>query len=407
MLALVDHFQGRVMLHASIIGAQTLMMLILVVGHSSRAPGRGKYILIGALTAVLILLAFRFIGTAIGESSLDRLFESNLLQTTTFLMAMLFHLLLAFGVIVVARDQINRELCASEQRFRTLVEDANDVIYTLGLSGHFEYLSPNLRESLGHAPEDFMGRHFSSLVHPDDLSRCEAFVQRLLSSESKQRGLEYRVRDYKGGWKWHSTNASPFFDNTGALVGMIGIAHDINERKQMEEQAYHLAHYDTLTELPNRRLFFEHLHQAIREAERESRQLAVMFIDLDRFKPINDRYGHAIGDRVLQAIAKGLRGCLRDADTIGRIGGDEFLILLNDIAYAEDALLVAEKLLQAAQMPLEIGDLSLQVSCSIGIALYPMNGRDSITLMRNADEALYAAKREGRNQICLADHLTS
>ena len=404
MLWLVDHFQGRVMLHAAIIALQTLMMLILVVRHAPGAPGRGQYILIGALVAVLILLGARFIGTAIGESAVDRLFESTLLQTSTFLMAMLFHLLLALGVIVMTRDQMNMELCASEQRFRMLVEDANDVIYTLDRSGAFEYLSPNLRESLGHAPEDFLGKHFSTLVHPDDLPRCEAFVQRVLRSRSKQRGLEYRVRHHEGGWRWHSTNASPSLDGNGSLVGMIGVAHDISERKRIEEQTYHLAHYDALTDLPNRRLFFEHLRQAIRGAERKGSQLAVMFLDLDRFKPVNDHYGHAIGDRVLQLVAKRLRGCLRDADTIGRIGGDEFLILLTDVGSAHDACVVADKLVHAAQTPLQVAELELQVSCSIGLALYPVHSRDITALMRHADEALYAAKRAGGGQICLSDH---
>ncbi len=403
MLWLADHFQARVMLHAAIIGLQTFMMLILVMRHSPGAPGRGQYILMGALVAVLVLLSARFIGTAIGESAMDRLFESTLLQTATFLMAMLFHLLLVFGVIVMTRDQIDRELRASEQRFRTLVEDANDVIYTLDLDGAFEYLSPNLYESLGHVPEDFFGQHFSTLVHPDDLPRCEAFVQRLLSSRSKQRGLEYRVHDHQGGWRWQSTNASPLFDANGSLVGMIGIAHDISERKRIEEQTYRLAHYDALTDLPNRRLFFEHLHQAIREAERKHSQVAVMFLDLDRFKPINDHHGHAVGDRVLQLIAQRLRACLRDADTIGRIGGDEFLILLTDVGSAHDACVVANKLVHAAQTPLEVAELALQVSCSIGIALYPMHSRDITVLMRYADEALYAAKRAGRNQICLSN----
>lgn len=405
MLWLVDHFQGRVMLHAAIIGLQTLMMLVLVLRNAPDAPGRGKYILLVALAAVLILLATRFIGTAVGESALDRLFESTLLQTATFMMAMLFHLLLAFGVIVMTRDQINKELCASEQRFRTLVEDANDVIYTLDLSGAFEYLSPNLRESLGHAPEDFVSRHFSTLIHPDDLPRCEAFVRSVLGSRSKQCGLEYRVRHLDGSWRWHSTNASPRFDANGSLLGMIGIAHDIGERKRIGEQTYQLAYYDVLTGLPNRRLFFERLQQAIHEAERNNSLVGVMFLDLDRFKPINDHYGHAVGDQVLQFVAKRLRGCLRDADTIGRIGGDEFLVLLTDIGNAHGARVVADKLLHAARAPLKVDELELQVSCSIGIAIYPTHSRDVTVLMRRADDALYAAKRAGRNYVFLSDSM--
>ncbi len=226
---------------------------------------------------------------------------------------------------------------------------------------------------------------------------------RVLGSRSKQSGLEYRVRHVDGSWRWHSTNASPHFDDNGSLLGMVGIAHDIGERKRIEEQNYRLAHYDVLTGLPNRRLFFEHLQQAIRDAARNNRLVGVMFLDLDRFKPINDQYGHAVGDRVLQLVSKRLRGCLRDVDTIGRIGGDEFLILLTDIGSADDARVVAAKLLHAAHEPVEVDDLILQISYSIGIAVYPIHSRDVTALMRCADGALYAAKRAGRNQAVLAD----
>ncbi|WP_322827382.1 diguanylate cyclase domain-containing protein [Lamprobacter modestohalophilus] len=401
MFWLGEQFEPRVMLNAALLWLQVLMMTILVVRHWQGTPGRGRYLLLVSLVVVLILLAARLLGTALGGLGAGSLFESSHLQTLTFLTAMLFQLLLALAVIVMARERMEEELRRNEQRFRTLVEDANDVIYTLDLNGIFRYLSPNLREILGLEPKDVVGQHFATIVHVDDLPGCEAFLQRLLSTRTKQSGLEYRVRHGDGGWRWHVTNASPLLDANGALSGMIGIGHDVSERKLVEDQTHRLAHYDALTELPNRGLFFERLQQAMREAERKDGQLAVMFLDLDRFKPINDSHGHAVGDRVLQTLAERLRACLRDADTIGRIGGDEFLILLPEVGSARDACVVAEKLVRRVQTPLNIAGLHLEISCSIGVALYPAHGHDGTMLIRHADEAMYEAKRAGRDQVRL------
>jgi len=405
VLWLSEQFVPRVMFNAALLWLQVLLMLVLMVRHWAGTPGRGRYLLLICLAVVLILLGARFLGTAVGGLGARSLFETSPLQTLTFLTAMLFQLLLTLAVIVMARERMEEELRRSEQRFRTLVEDANDVIYTLDLDGVFRYLSPNLREILSLEPKEVVGQHFATIVHADDLPRCEAFLQRLLSSRTKQSGLEYRVRHGDGGWRWHVTNASPLLDVNGALSGMIGIGHDISERKLVEDQTFRLAHFDALTDLPNRGLFFEHLQQAMREAERKHAQLAVMFLDLDRFKPINDTHGHAVGDRVLQVLAERLRTCLREADTIGRIGGDEFLILLPEVSSASDACLVAEKLVTRVQEPLDIAGLPLplSISCSIGIALYPQHGRDGTQLVRHADEAMYEAKRAGRDQVRLYD----
>lgn len=310
--------------------------------------------------------------------------------------------------VVLVRDitrqkRFEQELRLSEQKFRTFVEDANDIIYTLNLAGEFDYLSPNLREILVQDPADFLGRSIATIVHPDDLSRCEAFLQRLLGTREKQSGLEYRVRHQDGDWRWHVTNASPLFDASGALVGMLGIAHDISERKASEARISHLAHYDALTDLPNRALLFDRLQQALRDAERNHHECALMFVDLDRFKPINDTHGHAVGDLVLKSAAQRLLAAVRVSDSIGRIGGDEFLVLLPRLADAESARIVAEKIVRALCEPIAVGELRLQLSCSIGIALYPRDGHDTTTLARHADQAMYRAKRGGRDRIRFAE----
>ncbi|WP_417067080.1 diguanylate cyclase domain-containing protein [Niveibacterium terrae] len=165
----------------------------------------------------------------------------------------------------------------------------------------------------------------------------------------------------------------------------------------------HLAHYDVLTDLPNRALFFGHVEQGFAEAKRNASRLALIFIDLDRFKPINDRFGHAVGDRVLQQAARRMSECIRASDTVGRIGGDEFVVLLRDISCAEDAARVAEKIRAALSQPMSVDELELSLSASLGIAVYPEHGEDEGEIAKNADRAMYYAKDRGGNQVKVFD----
>jgi len=175
------------------------------------------------------------------------------------------------------------------------------------------------------------------------------------------------------------------------------LKRELTQRKQSEEKLARHAYYDNLTDLPNRRLFRSHLRQALTLAGRNQRRLAVLFVDLDHFKTINDSWGHAVGDRLLQGAAKWLKSCLRASDVVARLGGDEFIILLPEIAQAEDATTVAKKLLSALRKPFRVEGREIFTSASIGISLYPDDGDDTEILMKKADQAMYCVKQDGRN----------
>lgn len=186
-------------------------------------------------------------------------------------------------------------------------------------------------------------------------------------------------------------------DEEGRVTHYVGIFSDISERKAAEARIQHLAHHDALTNLPNRSLFSDRLRQGLAQARRDKTRLAVMFLDLDKFKPVNDTYGHAVGDQLLKEVATRLQKCMRESDTVSRIGGDEFVVLLPTIEADQDAMRVAEKMLKVLNQPFELDGHSLHISGSIGIAVFPEHGSDEISLAHCADTAMYHAKSGGHN----------
>jgi diguanylate cyclase (GGDEF)-like protein/PAS domain S-box-containing protein len=186
-------------------------------------------------------------------------------------------------------------------------------------------------------------------------------------------------------------------DDKGKVTNHVAIFSDITSVKMTEKRLTHLAHHDGLTGLPNRLLFNDRLDQAIIKSYRDSSSVAVVFIDLDRFKPVNDTFGHRIGDLLLQAVAERLRGCVREEDTIARLGGDEFTIILEDISSPQDAAKIATKILGTLSMPFLIEGHKLHIGASIGISVFPLDGQDRETLIKHADKAMYKIKNSGRN----------
>jgi diguanylate cyclase (GGDEF)-like protein/PAS domain S-box-containing protein len=194
-------------------------------------------------------------------------------------------------------------------------------------------------------------------------------------------------------------------DEAGAVTHYVATHTDITLRKVAEDEVKLLAFFDPLTNLPNRRLLSDRLHQAMTKAKRELGHMALIFIDLDKFKPVNDQHGHSAGDQLLQAVAHRLTACVRESDTVARVGGDEFVVLLTRINQAQDALQVAEKMQTALRTPFHLPTgQSLHISSSVGIALYPEHGLDEATLSQHADVAMYAAKAAGRDQYLVYEH---
>ena len=195
-----------------------------------------------------------------------------------------------------------------------------------------------------------------------------------------------------------SVTISPVKNSEGKIIGASKIARDITQRKESQERIQYLAHYDSLTGLPNRTLLADRMKIAIGNAARYSKRLALLFVDLDRFKLVNDSLGHEIGDKLLKVAAERMQSTIRHIDTISRLGGDEFIVLLSQIVAAEDAARVAEKLIAAVSQPYRIEEHELLLTASVGISIYPDSGTEANSLLRNADASMYSAKEAGRNR---------
>lgn len=259
-----------------------------------------------------------------------------------------------------------------------------------------------LADQLGHSVEaDWNVLVALTAVHMPEESRAGQSAQKSAPS-SDEREWTFVCKDKK-----HITvlcEATQMTGDKGETEGCLFVASDITERYRATVEMERLAHYDTLTGLPNRRLLHDRIQMATTQARRDKSRLGLMLVDLDRFKPVNDELGHAAGDEVLKDVARRMHACLRESDTLARIGGDEFIVLLPGVILDEDAVLVAEKMRASLSEPFDIsGGHTVLIGCSIGLAIFPEHGKDEKHLMSNADEAMYAAKELGRDRVQLFD----
>ncbi|MBI5740159.1 MAG: EAL domain-containing protein [Nitrospirae bacterium] len=287
------------------------------------------------------------------------------------------------------RKRILDELAESEEKYKGLVDNALVGVFKTNIKGEILYINDALVRMLeyGSPGELIAARALSIYRTPEDRKN----LVDILRKSGKIDNYEFEAVTKTGNTR------SLLLSATLSRDIMSGMIIDITERKQMEETIKRQSNHDALTGLPNRVLFSEHLDLALSQAARERHMVAVLYLDLDNFKEINDSLGHAAGDQMLQAVSRRLKTCLRESDTIARIGGDEYNILLPDANNENDIVTIAGKLISAFRKPFMINSHSLHTSTSIGISLYPHDGGDAETLMKNADAAMYDAKKQGRN----------
>jgi diguanylate cyclase (GGDEF)-like protein/PAS domain S-box-containing protein len=307
----------------------------------------------------------------------------------------------AAGLIGVLTDitnfrQVTQALAATEGRFQALTESAMDIVTVLDRGAIIRYQSPSVRHLLGFEPKDMIGKSQFDMVHPDDRERLQAAFDELLDVGGVGRPIEFRVRSLNGDLRILESIGKNCLD-VPAVRGIIVNTRDVTERRAIQERIQHLAFHDALTGLPNRSLMQDRISQAIARAERGHYKFAVMFIDIDNFKNINDTLGHDAGDELLCEVARRLTEAVRARDTIARQGGDEFIVLLDQLDGQQGATRVAQKILDALRAAFGLNGVDQHVSGSVGIALYPEDGRDAATLLKNADTAMFHGKALGKN----------
>ena len=306
-----------------------------------------------------------------------------------------------------------RKLCESEQVHRFIVNNSPDFIYMLNSQGYFTYVNDMAEELLGYKRKELIGKHFSEIIHPHNAAESHKFFSEQRTGERATQSVDIRlmvnphndrVRSLENHELIMELNAFGVYeeDSEGEKVflGTLGSARDITERKRSEEVISHQAYHDMLTRLPNRALFNDRINQAFAHARRSGENFALMFMDLDRFKLINDSLGHVMGDKVLQLVSDRILDCLRAEDTLCRFGGDEFALLLPKITSKESVSSVAEKIMKAVRKPFKHKDHELYVSMSLGIAMYPEAGESRESLLQSADIAMYQVKNDGKDGYC-------
>jgi diguanylate cyclase (GGDEF)-like protein/PAS domain S-box-containing protein len=367
------------------------------------------FMVAGRLAAAVIVIS--------GETSSEQAFRALKRGATDYLRKPYPPERLLNAVESAARGQRRRaesaavesRLVESERLHRYIVESSPDLIYMLDNDGRFSFVNSRIESLLGFRKSELLGVHYSTLIHDDDreISRCVFNERRTGERASQNIELRLKCREGKERFSHHrylpvELSAMGMYRRgekpaTERFKGTHGIARDISERKRAEEIINFQASHDLLTRLPNRFLFKDRLTLAVSQARRKPRTFAIMFLDLDRFKVVNDTLGHPVGDELLQSVSRRVLACLREGDTLARAGGDEFMLLLPEAGHRGDAAEVAKKILDALRGPFKLGEHELFVTVSIGIALYPEHGENPDALIRRADIAMYEAKSRGKD----------
>lgn len=407
MSLLLDDYVGRRLLSSAVPTFQFLHLATLILQRRHQTAGRAQYLIVFAALMVCGTMLYRIAAILIGFDSARSLTDSTPTVIWTFLLVLLSVLLLALGMLMMNQERAEQALADSELRYRRLVESANEGICVVQ-DGLLRFVNPKGVALFGRPEQALIGLPMVELIHPDD--REQANRNHLLRVQGKADDLRYPVRVLAGPdrrLRWFEISGVNI-DWHGRPAG-LNFFTDVTERRELDEQIRTLAYHDALTGLPNRRMLVEHLRLAMARSQRSGKHGAVIFMDLDNFKPLNDHHGHQFGDQLLIQVAARLRRGLRSADTVARFGGDEFVVLLGELnadatQSRELALELATKMIEVLSEPYELpraGDalpIVHRCTASAGVAMFAGALTDADSLLDHADNAMYHAKEAGRNR---------
>ncbi len=300
------------------------------------------------------------------------------------------------GEDVTERVQAEEALRRSEERYRTLLEEMDEAYYEVDLRGSFTFANEALCRLLGYSMNEVVGLNYRAYTPQEDWENVYRAYNSVYRTGTTLRWYPMTQLTKDGRKIYVENSVLPLRNEKGEIIGFRGISRDVTERKMLEQKLSEMATHDPLTGLPNRVLLDDRLNMGLAQAQRNGSRLAVMMLDLDWFKRVNDTYGHGVGDQLLKLVAQRLASNLRKSDTVGRMGGDEFVLLLPQIGAVDDVTKVAQKILDSFGEPFAINGYKLNITTSIGIAIYPESGDRADVLLTNADTAMYHAKEEGR-----------
>jgi len=306
--------------------------------------------------------------------------------------------------LALFRHGMEKRLRESEERFRIFAEYTCDWEYWLGPKGKAIYHSPSCLRITGYAAEEYMTQPdlLGKIVYPADAERVKQHFYQAFTGGRADVDIDFRIITRGGEVRWLNHVCQPVHDAKGLFCGQRAGNRDITMRKELELKLEHMAIHDGLTDLPNRGLLLDRLSQAIAAAQRKKGKMAVLFIDLDNFKLINDRFGHRVGDLSLKEVARRISASIRHSDTLARFGGDEFVVVLSGVTAADDALSFAQKIFKNFDSIFVADGKDILIQVSIGISIFPDHGADPDALIAQADAAMYQVKMAGRHGIEMA-----